>query len=77
MYPSKTSSLFMIISMICCLNASMDFLLCFEMPTLMQSQKSGRAEFLTFFTPNFVSGFGKIPERFPEIIRVARTDTQY
>ena len=34
-----------------------------------KSEKSGRATFLTFFTPNFVPGFGKILGAVSEIIR--------
>ena len=41
------------------------------------SQKTGRATFLTFFTPNFVPGFGKILGAVSEIIRDGHhTDTQ-
>ena len=39
-----------------------------------KSQKSGCATFLTFFTPNFVPGFGKILGAVSEIIRNGHTD---
>ena len=38
-----------------------------------KSQKSVRATFLTFFTPNFVPGFGKILGAVSEIIRYRQT----
>ena len=38
-----------------------------------KSEKSGRAKFLTFFTPNFMPGFGKILGAVSEIIRHAQT----
>ena len=38
-----------------------------------KSQKSVRATFLTFFTPNFMPGFGKILGAVSEKIRVRRT----
>ena len=40
-----------------------------------KSQKRDRATFLTFFTPNFVPGFGKILGAVSEIIRDTRTET--
>ena len=39
-----------------------------------KSQKSGRATFLTLFTPNFVPGFGKILGAVSEIIRYKQTN---
>ena len=41
-----------------------------------KSQKSGRATFLTLFTPNFVPSFGKILGAVSEIIRVGCTDAR-
>ena len=38
-----------------------------------KSQKSGRATFLTFLTPNFVPSFGKILGAVSEIIRNRHT----
>ena len=42
-------------------------------PNRQKSEKSGRATFLTFFTPNFVPGFGKILGAVSEIIRDTHT----
>ena len=41
-----------------------------------KSQKSVRATFLTFFTPNFVPSFGKILGAVSETICDIQTDTQ-
>ena len=42
-----------------------------------KSQKSGHANFLRFFTSNFVPSFGKILGAVSEIIRDTRTGGQY
>ena len=39
-----------------------------------KSEKSDRATFLTFLTPNFMPGFGKILGAVSEIIRYGQTD---